>query len=215
MKQKKRIRGSGRHAWKIAVVFVLAAAWCIRFATLASSLDRRKPTAFTELTYENTGEWVPFGDNYYGKDYLRGFWFQARGSKIYTPEEYAKKLEAQGTPVSEMCRQILSRTYMIYEVEAGIKNEGHETGQIRFLPLDLIGRDFVASVNTEILSVVNGYQEDTIGVEIAQGSETTVLLPYILLENVTYREKPGRTLESEPLWIRLTAYPERVQVRVQ
>lgn len=165
--------------------------------------------AIVEKKYDNIGEWVSCGDNYYGKTYMNGIEVRIKSAEYYQWEEYLQKLRAMG-----YSEENTDYRGPVYEVALDMRNTGSWDVQVGFLAMYLTGRDFCTTPWTEWCQVINGFDEGSIGVQLGPGKEIALKISYILSERM-YREKMGRKLKEEPLWIMLTAYPERILARVQ
>lgn len=197
---------------RFVVFMFLAVFWIIWVEMLNGKLVKEKDPVFVKK-YENIGEWVPCGNNYYGKTYMNGWEIQVKTVKAYKQEEYLQRLKEIGYQENAQ-PDTYGDTGQVYEIEIGIKNAGNQEEKIRFLPIWLVGRDFYATPKTGWLCAINGFEENSIGVQLAQDEETTLRIPYSFTTNM-YREKRGRRLKDEKLWLWLTAYPEQVLARVQ
>lgn len=198
---------------KRIIFLVLAILWVVWIILLNGMLIKEKSIIISK-EYNNIGEWVPFGDNFYGKTYLNGLELQVKSVHIYEPEEYLCSLENIGYIMGETDNGIKKSMYKICEIEVGIRNIGNQTGKINFLSIWLTGRDFYTTPNTQWFSAINAFEENTIGIELGINKETILKVLYLFTTHV-YRDKAGRKLSEEPLWLVLTAYPERVLARVQ
>lgn len=208
----QRKRGKKRILFFL-IFFLTGSIWLAHIRLLNEKLLKSNPVV-VEKKYETIGEWVPFGDNYYGKNYLYGYSLRVKSTKTYEPEEYREKIMDKSSSTHPAYTEVIKHAYKIYEVEVEVKNENNTGEGLRILALNLVGRDFVGTINTKHFMDVNGYDSDTIGIQITPGTQTTVYLPFVILDS-NYREKFTRKLKTEPMWIMLTAYPERRMARVQ
>ena len=192
-----------------ALCLVLAAAWIIRYATFNQwVIDHYEKGS---VRSHPVGELVPLGDNYLGKTSVKGYSIRVEGVRIVDAEAYYGELRSAGEDPGEF----QGGAYKICEVELYIENEDNAEEGLSLFSVDLTGRDFYARMNTQLFAAANfksGENEMLIGVKVLPGKSTTMKVPYACL---SYQEKMGRTLETEPLWLLGARYPEEVRIQVQ
>lgn len=206
------MKGNRRCKIKLVyIVIILNAVWLVWVALYNQICHKHKESASVKK-YENIGEWVPYGDNYIREIYCKGYSMRINQICITDAEEYTKKLTALGytedreraIPLEKVC-----------EIEVTLKNENNTDIGIDFLSTLLVGEDFYTTLECQWFEVINDLGTDTFGgIRLHENTEYTVKLPYSFTE-LMYREKKGRKLENEKMWLVLTGYPEETWARVQ
>lgn len=198
-----------RMTW-VLLFGILTILWGVRYVTFNKEILAIKEPAHI-IKYEDVGEWAEFGENYVGDNYMKGYSIRIKNVRYVSPEAYAR--EVMGMEYHSDIVQDQMTT--VCEVEVEIKNEQNTDTGIDLLSTFLTGPDFYAGIWLECFDAVNGFEENTFGgIRLHTDSECTLKLPY-LFWNHLYREKAGRKLENEAMWLTLTGYPEKVWVRVQ
>ncbi len=162
--------------------------------------------------YENIGEWIPFGSNYMVDAYCDGYSIRIDDLRIVEYETYMEELLKLGYQEDSMQDINVQK---VLEVEVTLKNEDNTDKGIDFLSTWLLGKDFYVVLSTKWFEAVNSLKDNSMGgIRLRTNTEYKLKLPYPLTE-LTYREKIGRKIEKEELWLCLTRYPQERWARVQ
>lgn len=202
---------SGKRCIIMLLAFLfLGGAWGIRFVTFNREIRDIKVMPIQK--YEKTGEWIPFGDNYLSDSYCNGYSIRIDSFRIVEYETYMGELADLGYQEDEV-QEI--KVEKVLEAKVTLKNEENVDKGIPFLSAWLFGEDFYTVLNIEWFEAVNFLTPNSMGgVSLRTNTEYQMKLPYCLTE-VSYREKFGRNIEKEKLWLKITGYPEERWVRVQ
>lgn len=196
----------------LVALLTLGLAWSVRYVTFNKEI-RNNSTAKKVIKYNKIGEWVPFGNNYMVDSYCNGYFIRIEGFRILDYDIYMQELAELGYREDE--QRSYPQVKKILEVEITLKNKENVDKGINFLDTWLFGEDFYMVLVPKWFEVVNSFDANSMGgVSLRTDTEYRMKLPYSMTE-ITYREKLGRRLEKEKLWMRLTGYPEERWVRVQ
>lgn len=189
----------------------MSAVWLLWVAVYNQKCRGYKETAPVKK-YETIGEWIPYGENYNGQIYCNGYSIRINQMRIVDFEEYKKELVRCG--FTEF-REGAVPEQKVCEIEVTLKNENNTGAGIDFLSTQLIGEDFYTTLECQWFEIINHLEANSMGgIRLHENTEFTVWLPY-KFNPVMYREKMGRKLENEKMWMKLTGYPEEIWARVQ
>lgn len=193
----------------IFITILLMNIWHTSFLNLNTRLAAMDTHSFK--IYSNTADWIPFGDNYLMANYMNGAFARIEKTRIVDIEDYLKEL---GDHVDAASLDFKKSDHVL-EVELTLKNENDTDLPIDLLALILTGEDFHCTMEPDWLYPVNNFKGAGIGgILIPSHSELLLKIPF-WIDSRTYREKFKRTLETEPLWLSLTGYPETVKVKLR
>lgn len=207
--RSETMKGNRRH--NFYVIVVLSVIWLLWVTIYNQKCHKYKETAVVKK-YETTGEWIPYGDNYNGTIYCKGYSMRINQIRIVEAEEYVRELAEIGYKENRERNIPLQK---VCEIEVTLKNENNTDMGIDFLSTHLIGEDFYTTLECKWFEIINELNTDTMGgIRLRENTEYTVRLPYSF-NQLVYREKTGRKLETENMWLVLTGYPEEIWARVQ
>lgn len=189
--------------------FILIGVWAVRYCTLNGGFSVKY---FANRLYYNMGEIVDFGDNnltYAVK--CNGYSIQVNGVNFYEPDEYlsSKSLSEE--------YNLIAVPDKIVEIDATLYNSDNETDGVEFYPIQLVGKDWSAMYNPEMVAIANPIFENnpkiSYGLKVRPGTSYDIKLVYGL-QKIYFPEKRWNNIENDEMWLEVTVDPDNKLIKL-
>lgn len=184
---------------------LLVAGWCWRFSSLNRfywDISKQKIAVY------GTHEMVWFEDDYLEKD------LQADGYGIrvdnFSIESYQEYMNANNYPIPEGEKP----PQRIALVTVTLYNENSTANGVMLPELMLHGIDSYSNVDWDVLYAANPVLNNKPGINLKQGSECTLVLPFPLFEKL-YNAQTWDNMDDYEFFLRITFYPTAKDIRLE
>lgn len=189
----------------LLLIILLVVGWCWRFASLNHfywGISKQKTEVY------DSHEMVWFEDDYLDKD------LQADGYGIrvdgFTIENYQEYMDTNHYPIPDgekPPQRIVLVTVTLY-------NENSTANGVMLPELMLHGIDSYSNVDWDVLYAANPVLNDKPGINLKQGRECTLVLPFPLFEKL-YNGQTWDNIDDYEFFLRITFYPTAKDIRLE
>lgn len=189
--------------------FILIGIWAVRYCTLNDGFSVKY---YANRLYYNMGEIVDFEDNSIGYNKTcNGYSIQVNGVNFYEPDEYLS-----GKSLSEEYN-LIAAPDKIVEIDATLYNSDNETDGVEFYPIELVGKDWSAMYNPEMVAIANPIFENnpeiSYGLKVRPGTSYDIKLIYGL-RKIYFPEKRWNNIENDEMWLEITNKPDNKLIKL-
>jgi hypothetical protein len=193
----------------LTTVFVLIAAWCVRYYTLNGTFAIHDQYPLEVYKMHET---VEFGDcvsyNVYEQP---GYAISLESARIVNSDDYLKELDK--TPEDF---HYLSPKYL--ELTLTVSNNGDYPNGLTFYALPVLGENWYTFYDNEITACINPFFNDDFNqghaCAVRKNTSTTIKIAYNLYD-YHFRESTYGNLENEKMWLWVTLRPidKRIEIK--